>query len=99
VYRRNGVGEYLVWRVLDRAIDWFVLRGGQLVPLAPDGGLLRSEVFPGLWLDPEALVRGDIAAVLAVVRRGLGSPEHAAFVRRLDPPPPTRESVGGHSTR
>ncbi|OJW14262.1 MAG: hypothetical protein BGO49_10295, partial [Planctomycetales bacterium 71-10] len=25
-YRRNGVREYLVWRVLDRAIDWFVLR-------------------------------------------------------------------------
>ena len=29
VYRRNGVREYLVWRVLDREIDWFVLRAGQ----------------------------------------------------------------------
>lgn len=25
VYRRNGVAEYLVWRVSDEAIDWFVL--------------------------------------------------------------------------
>ena len=25
VYRRNGVREYIVWRVLDRQIDWFVL--------------------------------------------------------------------------
>ena len=29
VYRRNGVQEYVVWRVLEREIDWFVLRGGQ----------------------------------------------------------------------
>lgn len=25
VYRRNGVREYLTWRVLDQAVDWFVL--------------------------------------------------------------------------
>ena len=29
VYRRNGVREYVVWRVLDQAIDWFALRHGQ----------------------------------------------------------------------
>ena len=28
-YERNGVQEYLVWRVLDEAIDWFVLQDGQ----------------------------------------------------------------------
>ena len=86
VYRRNGVREYLVWRVLDRAIDWFVPRGGQFVPLAPAGGLLKSEVFPGLWLDPEALVAGDMTRVLAVLQQGLNSPEHAAFVTRLNLP-------------
>ena len=30
VYRRNEVSEYLVWRVDDRAIDWFVLREGRV---------------------------------------------------------------------
>jgi len=25
VYRRNGVREYVVWRVLDQQLDWFVL--------------------------------------------------------------------------
>src|SRR5215210_5275678 len=30
-YRRNGVREYIVWRVLDRAIDWFRLRDGVYV--------------------------------------------------------------------
>src|SRR5262245_24691098 len=84
VYRRNGVREYLVWRVLDRQFDWFVLRAGQFERLAPGGdGLLRSEVFPGLWLDPAALVRGDMPRVLAVVQQGLSSPEHAAFLQQL----------------
>jgi Uma2 family endonuclease len=83
-YRRNGVREYLVWRVLDQALDWFVLRSGQYERLAPDvQGVLRSEVFPGLWLDTMALLRGDLAGVLATVQRGLASPEHAAFVARL----------------
>jgi Uma2 family endonuclease len=90
VYRRNGVHEYMVWRVLDQEIDWFVLRAGQYERLLLDTeGLYRSEVFPGLWLDPTALLRGDLATVLAVVQRGLASPEHAAFVKRLHPPSPT----------
>ncbi|MFI5460525.1 MAG: Uma2 family endonuclease [Isosphaerales bacterium] len=85
VYRRNGVCEYLVWRVLDRQIDWFVLREGEYVRLPLDeAGLYRSDVFPGLWLDPTALVGGDTTTVLAALQRGLASPEHAAFVARLN---------------
>ena len=88
VYRRNGVHEYLVWRVLDRTVDWFVLRAGQYERLAPDAeGLVRSETFPGLWLDVAALLRGDVAGVLAAVQRGLASLEHNAFVARLHPSP------------
>jgi Uma2 family endonuclease len=84
IYLRNGVQEYVIWRVDERRVDWFVRHGGRYEPLLPNTqGWYRSEVFPGLWLDPEALLRGDIAAVLAVVRQGLASPEHAAFVSRL----------------
>jgi hypothetical protein len=84
VYRRNGVREYIVWRVLDRAIDWFALRGEQYASLIPGvDGIICSEVFPGLWLDPAALAGGDLARVLAVVQQGLVSAEHAAFVARL----------------
>jgi Uma2 family endonuclease len=83
-YRRNGVREYIVWRVQDREVDWFVLRGGRYEPMAPGAdGLLRSELFGGLWLEPAALLRGDLATVLEVVRQGLASPEHADFVARL----------------
>jgi Uma2 family endonuclease len=84
VYRRNGVREYVVWRVQDGAIDWFVLRDGQYERLQPDAnGRFCSEVFAGLWLDPTALRRYDLTAVLAVVQDGVASPEHAAFLGRL----------------
>jgi Uma2 family endonuclease len=90
VYRRNGVREYVVWRVLERAIDWFVLQEGQYERLPVDAsGLLHSTVFPGLWLDSVALLQGDLPKVLAVVQQGLASPEHAAFAARLHPPAAT----------
>ena len=83
-YRRNEVREYVVWRVWDRAIDWFVLREDRYERLAPNAaGQYRSEIFPGLWLDPAALLRGDLAQVIAVLQQGLASPEHADFVSRL----------------
>jgi Uma2 family endonuclease len=88
-YRRNGVREYVVWRTRDRAIDWLVLREGQFVRLEPDAaGLLKSEAFPGLWLDPAALIRDDRAALVRAVQQGVASPEHAAFVAR-------RQAAGG----
>ncbi len=69
VYQRHGVKEYLVWRTLDRQIDWFVLADGAYRNLAPDGdGILRSPEFGGLWLNVSALLRGDMAAVLATLR-------------------------------
>jgi Uma2 family endonuclease len=84
VYRRFGVQEYIVWRVTDRAVDWFALRGGVYEPLAPGGdGITRSEVFPGLWLDAAALINGDSPRVLTAAQLGHGSPEHNAFIAEL----------------
>src|SRR5262249_9308327 len=83
-YRRIGVKEYVVWRVYDRAIDWFVRRKGRFDRLKlTSSGLYQSKVFPGLWLDPAALVDGNLARVVQVVQQGLATPEHAAFVARL----------------
>ena len=85
VYRRTGVREYILWRVLDDAIDWFVLRDERFVPLVPDAnGVYKSEVFPGLWLDPDALVRDDRKRLAEVAREGTSSPEYAAFVDKLE---------------
>jgi len=83
VYRRNGVREYLVWRVKDRQIDWFSLKQGQYEPLQQADGIIRSEVFPGLWLDPIALINADSSTLMRVLNQGLDSPEHTAFVVQL----------------
>jgi Uma2 family endonuclease len=87
-YRRNGVREYVVWRVLEGAIDWFVLQGGNYVPLPPrPDGVCRSDILPGLWLDVPAVLRADWPAAMQAVQQGLASPEHAAFVARLQQHP------------
>lgn len=84
VYRRNGVREYLVWPTVDRRLDWFELVDGVYRSRQPDpSGLVHSAVFPGLRLAVDALLRGDLPAVVEAQQRGLGDPAHAAFVMRL----------------
>ncbi|HQU44747.1 MAG TPA: Uma2 family endonuclease [Pirellulales bacterium] len=84
VYQREGVREYLVWRTRDREIDWFRLHEGKYELIAADpSGIVKSTVFPGLWLDRAALLRGDLTAVFAALRQGTDSPDHANFVAEL----------------
>jgi Uma2 family endonuclease len=84
VYRRSGVQEYIVWQVYDQRVDWFRLDEGEYLPLAPaDDGIVQSRVFPGLWLNTGALLDGDLAGVLAALRRGQKTAEYKAFVKDL----------------
>jgi len=82
-HARLASREYVVWRVWDTAVDWFVLRSGRHATLPPVDGIYKSEVFPGLWLDPAAVLRGDLARVLDVLQQGVASPEHDALVASL----------------
>ncbi|MCG9890970.1 MAG: Uma2 family endonuclease [Thermosynechococcaceae cyanobacterium MS004] len=85
VYRRNGVKEYIVWQVFDQKVDWFYLQDGEYLalPIDPDS-VIRSRVFPGLWLAVDDLLAGNMSRVLAVLQEGIASPEHAAFLQQLD---------------
>jgi Uma2 family endonuclease len=84
VYARNGVQEYLVFLTHDQAVHWFALEEGEYLelPVGADG-IIRSQVFPGLWLQIAAFWAKDLATLLAVLQQGLASPEHAAFVEKL----------------
>ncbi|MBW4670544.1 MAG: Uma2 family endonuclease [Cyanomargarita calcarea GSE-NOS-MK-12-04C] len=83
-YRRNGVKEYIVWQTLENKLDWFYLQNGEYLLLEPDGdGVIKSRVFPGLWLDIQALYTGKMAKVLAVLQQGLNSQEHTEFIYKL----------------
>ena len=83
VYRRHGVREYVVWRVADGVIDWFFLNEGRFDPLPKTDGFYKSLVFPGLWLDDQATLAGDLPKVLATLQQGVAAPEHAEFVAQL----------------
>ena len=84
VYRRNQVQEYLVWRFYEQEFDWFRLQAGEYIKLEPDSdGIIRSQIFPGLWLDKNALLMGDLGKVLVILQRGLETTEHRDFVNKL----------------
>jgi Uma2 family endonuclease len=83
-YEQAGVLEYVVHAMDPDEIFWFGQDHGALVQrAADDDGLYRSTAFPGLWLDPHALLTGDRKRLRAVVDLGCAAPEHAAFVARL----------------
>jgi Uma2 family endonuclease len=81
-YERAGVGEYLVVAVAEKELHWFNFRTGK--PILPTRqGIYRSQVFPGLWIDGPALFAEDRKRLNLVMRRGVRSREHTAFVKRL----------------
>ncbi|NJL20410.1 MAG: Uma2 family endonuclease [Leptolyngbyaceae cyanobacterium SM1_3_5] len=84
VYRRNGVQEYLVWQVDDDRLDWFSLQSGRYTNLEPEAdGIIRSRIFPGLWLDIDGLLNGNLAELLATVQSGVSTAEHQIFADRF----------------
>jgi Uma2 family endonuclease len=83
-YRRNGVQEYLVWQTFENRLSWFRLQSEEYVLIEPDEtGVIRSSVFPGLWLDVAALTESRMFDVLNVLQAGIADPEHQAFVAAL----------------
>lgn len=83
-YERAGVKEYLVVALRQKQVFWFVNHDGRFVEQKVDArGHYRSAVFPGLWLDPNALLELNSRNLLATLREGLATPEHAAFVKQI----------------
>ena len=83
-YERAGVLEYVVVVLRQRVVHWFVLRDGTYREVEADAsGILKSTVFPGLWLDAPALLRRDVRQVMTTLQHGVETPEHAAFVQQL----------------
>jgi Uma2 family endonuclease len=83
-YRRNGILEYIVWKSFENQLDWFCLKDGSYQKLIPDRDrIIRSQVFPGLWLAVDALLSDRMAQVLEVLQSGLRSPDHQTFIQEL----------------
>jgi Uma2 family endonuclease len=84
LYQAAEVPEYLAILLFEQEIRWHTLVNGsyQLIPADSDG-LWRSRIFPGLWLDGNALLEGNLAQVLNRLQDGLNSPEYKAFAATL----------------
>lgn len=84
IYRAAGVSEFLLWRTEDEEIDWWSLQEGIYRELPGDElGVIRSRIFPGLWLDTRAALARDPGALVRTLHAGLAAPEHAAFLATL----------------
>ena len=85
LYAAAGVPEYIAVLLKEQAVLWHrhVLGGYDILAPGP-GGRVCSVVFPGLWLAPKALLTVDRTRVLAVLKEGLRSRPHAAFVKELE---------------
>ena len=85
VYRRNGVQEYIVWQIYDGRISWVGLDEGEYKELAADEhGIVRSRVFPGLWLTVVGMLDGNLTTVLAIGQDGIQSSDHADYLTQLE---------------
>ena len=84
LYRRAGVQEYIQVLPEQNRVHWLRLVEGNYQALEPDAdGLLRSRVFPGLWLYSAAGLSLDRRRLLDLVQQSTATDEHQAFVNLL----------------
>jgi Uma2 family endonuclease len=81
-YEKAGVIEYIVLCIEEPELHWFHFPSGRRIR-ADEGGISRSRIFPGLWIDGPALLERKSRQLAKVLRLGLASPEYERFVKRL----------------
>jgi hypothetical protein len=83
-YRRNGVREFIAWRVRETKVEWFQMdKGEYTLNLPGPNNTLSSRVFPAFVLNLTALQTQDQSTLLRTLQSRLNQPDHAAFVKRL----------------
>jgi len=84
LYQQAAVREYITIQLFGKRIVWRVLQNGvYLSQSALADGILRSHVFPGLWLDVAAFWQDDGAKMSEALNAGLSTPDHQRFVEKL----------------
>jgi Uma2 family endonuclease len=84
LYESAGVREYITIETFRERLIWRVLEDGVYASqLSSEDGILRSQIFPGLWLDVAAFWANDGAKMLAALNSGIAAEEHQRFVERL----------------
>jgi len=73
VYEAAGVGEYLVFETIEGRIEWWRADNGCFVDIPLDDGIYKSVLFPGLWLDAEALRAANAPKLIKTLQQGMSS--------------------------
>jgi len=79
-YQQAGVQEYCVLCIEEQELHWFDFARRSEIQ-ANRKGVFVSRVFPGLWVHGASLVGLASKQVKAVLRKGLATRAHAAFVK------------------
>lgn len=81
-YARAGVFEYIVFCLDPAGLRWFDLPKDCELE-ADSKGILRSCIFPGLWVGSKELLEDQYYPLMDILNQGLLSAQHADFVVRL----------------
>jgi hypothetical protein len=73
VYEAAGVGEYLVFETIEGRIAWWRSETGRFAEILPEDGIYKSVLFPGLWLDAEALRSANPLKLIQTLQQGIES--------------------------
>jgi Uma2 family endonuclease len=71
VYEAAGVGEYLVFETIEGRIEWWRADNGRFVDISQVDGIYKSVLFPGLWLDAEALRAANALKLIQTLEQGM----------------------------
>jgi len=84
-YQRAGVQEYLFILAKEQRLVWFELLDGLYVEKQTDvDGVLKSTIFPGLWLSPDSLFEEHSAALLGTLREGMATADYRTWRLSLE---------------
>ncbi len=81
-YAKAGVLEYIVVCLQPPQIFLYNMKTAQLLK-TDDNGVLKSVIFPGLWLHVDALLQMNYQLSMDVLKQGIASTEHEIFVCEL----------------
>ena len=81
-YQAAGVSEHLVCSVEDEGIFGRSFSTSKSIQPNRDG-ILKSSVFPGLWLCEPAFIQQQTPSILETLQEGLRSKQHESFCKRL----------------
>lgn len=80
-YRLAGIAEYMVVCLEPNRLYWFDLTSNRELPMYKN--MIRSVIFPGLWIDVGALLELNNHLLIKTLTKGLKSKEHREFVAKL----------------